>query len=497
MSLLRPGHNVWRIERAGRAAVLVDGAAFFEAVRAACLKAQHSIFMVGWDIDSRTRLVGDDGQPADGHAGGLRRFPDRTGRRRGPTCRSTCCCGTIRCSTPASASCCRACRCGWRTPRAGHALPRQLRALRQLAAPEDRRGRRCPGLLRRPRPHHPALGHARRIRSIIPHRVDPGRPALPAVPRCADDGRRRRRRRRWPLLARERWCRAQGGEPAGRAVRRSWPDELRPGLHRRRHRHRPHPAALRRRQAEVREVEALFVDSIDRAERAIYIENQFLTSPRSQTAWRERLQAEARARSRDRGAAQPRFLDRATHHAQRPHPVLAHALQQAGGDRVRLLYPAVEQGGKSTDTMIHSKIMVIDDRFLRVGSANLNNRSMGADTECDLAIEARNDAERARHRAACATGCWASIAASRPAMSPPHWRRTARWCARPRTLTRNGHSLQPDRRWRARRQRAGRRRRARWPIPVIPAAAAARPPSAGAASARARRARGRCGHRAR
>ena len=31
---------------------------------------------------------------------------------------------------------------------------------------------------------------------------------------------------------------------------------------------------------------------------------------------------------------------------------------------------------------------------VRVGSANLNNRSMGADTECDLAIEAKNDTER-------------------------------------------------------------------------------------------------------
>ena len=45
--------------------------------------------------------------------------------------------------------------------------------------------------------------------------------------------------------------------------------------------------------------------------------------------------------------------------------------------------------------MVHSKVMVVDDLFLRVGSANLNNRSMGADTECDLVIEARTGAERA------------------------------------------------------------------------------------------------------
>ena len=70
-------------------------------------------------------------------------------------------------------------------------------------------------------------------------------------------------------------------------------------------------------------------------------------------------------------------------------------IHAAGGDRVALLYPAVEQGGQATDTMIHSKVMTVDDRFLRVGSANMNNRSMGADTECDLAVEAHTDRERA------------------------------------------------------------------------------------------------------
>jgi phosphatidylserine/phosphatidylglycerophosphate/cardiolipin synthase-like enzyme len=35
--------------------------------------------------------------------------------------------------------------------------------------------------------------------------------------------------------------------------------------------------------------------------------------------------------------------------------------------------------------------MAIDDTLLRVGSSNLNNRSMCFDTECDLAFEARWD----------------------------------------------------------------------------------------------------------
>ena len=35
-----------------------------------------------------------------------------------------------------------------------------------------------------------------------------------------------------------------------------------------------------------------------------------------------------------------------------------------------------------------SKVAVFDDRLLRIGSTNLNNRSLGYDTECDVAIEA-------------------------------------------------------------------------------------------------------------
>jgi uncharacterized membrane protein YdjX (TVP38/TMEM64 family) len=46
--------------------------------------------------------------------------------------------------------------------------------------------------------------------------------------------------------------------------------------------------------------------------------------------------------------------------------------------------------------MIHSKVLVVDDTLLRIGSANLNNRSMGVDTECDLIIEAGTQAERER-----------------------------------------------------------------------------------------------------
>jgi len=56
-SIFAPGRNCWRIERATRVAFLVDGEEYFTAVRAALAKAQRSFFILGWDIDSRMRLI--------------------------------------------------------------------------------------------------------------------------------------------------------------------------------------------------------------------------------------------------------------------------------------------------------------------------------------------------------------------------------------------------------------------------------------------------------
>ena len=63
--LLVPGRTVWRVERCSRAAVLIDGSSCFGAMRAAFLAARRTIYVVGWDIDSRTELVGA-APPSDG-----------------------------------------------------------------------------------------------------------------------------------------------------------------------------------------------------------------------------------------------------------------------------------------------------------------------------------------------------------------------------------------------------------------------------------------------
>ena len=47
MKILEEGSTCWRIGRAQRAAVLIDGAAYFGVLREAFLKAQRSVFIVG------------------------------------------------------------------------------------------------------------------------------------------------------------------------------------------------------------------------------------------------------------------------------------------------------------------------------------------------------------------------------------------------------------------------------------------------------------------
>lgn len=69
------------------------------------------------------------------------------------------------------------------------------------------------------------------------------------------------------------------------------------------------------------------------------------------------------------------------------------ATAQFGG-RVSFVYPAIEDLGNTIPVHVHSKLLIIDDRYLRIGSSNLCNRSMGADNECDLVIQARCEADR-------------------------------------------------------------------------------------------------------
>lgn len=64
-------------------------------------------------------------------------------------------------------------------------------------------------------------------------------------------------------------------------------------------------------------------------------------------------------------------------------------------DRLRVMYAVVpDADGGEQELVVHSKLLIVDDRFVRIGSSNLNNRSEGLDTECDLALEADCEAHQ-------------------------------------------------------------------------------------------------------
>ncbi len=189
--------------------------------------------------------------------------------------------------------------------------------------------------------------------------------------------------------ARDRWRRATGRSLSPVDVTHDvWPRELEPML-------RSVDVGIARTQpeldgrSEVREVEALNLEAFAAARRTIYLENQYLASRELVDALATRLRepdgpeivivlprnSESFLEEQAMDSARYRLLD-----------VLWTADVHG---RLGVYWPVTEGG---TPIYVHAKVLVADDRLLRIGSSNLNNRSMGFDSECDLAIEADSDA---------------------------------------------------------------------------------------------------------
>lgn len=83
-------------------------------------------------------------------------------------------------------------------------------------------------------------------------------------------------------------------------------------------------------------------------------------------------------------------------------------------DRLRVYYARLSED-PPVALMVHAKVMVVDDRFVRVGSSNLSNRSMGLDSECDLALECSGDEAHADAIAAFRRGLLAEHLGVEPA----------------------------------------------------------------------------------
>ncbi|MDO8875559.1 MAG: VTT domain-containing protein [Pseudolabrys sp.] len=385
----KPGQNVWRVSRSERAAMLVDGADYFAAIRSAMLKAQRSIMIAGWDIHSHARLVGPSGEAEDGFPAPFAEFLTALVARR-PELQIRILLWDFSVLYAAERDPFPAMTLRWNTPHNIHfalddCVPIGSSQHQKLVIVDD------------------AVGFSGGLDITIrrwdtsahtiddPKRVDPsGKPYPPfhdvqmVVDGEAASALGDLMRERWRGAAYESVPPHTGGGDC-------WPDGVEPdfidsniaiSLT------QPHYDD----QQEVRQVEALFFDMIDAAERTIYIENQFLTAlpiaERLAKRLRERPELEALIISPQTHVS---WLEVRSMLAGRAR--FAAVLKEAG-ERVWLCYPQIEQGETTVRTMIHSKVMIVDDKILRIGSANLNNRSMGTDTECDLTVVAGNDSQR-------------------------------------------------------------------------------------------------------
>lgn len=388
-TILVPGETCWAVARAERFSLIVDAADFFRHAKCAMLKAERGVTLIGWDFDARIELE-PEGQTLRG--------PNRVGRfmewlaQDNPhlsvrilkwdigVLRSL-----SRGETPAFLF-------NWLLPRgidfrldhahyATSAHHMKLLIVDDRVAfcggidmtmgrwdtrthDEDRPGRRTP----RGNP----LGPWHDATSIV---------SGPAAAALAE-------------VARQRWFWATGEQLEPHVGDSDpWPDSLAAdfenvsiGIARTLPKWRERP--------QTPEILGATYAMLRAARDVLYIESQYLASRRITEVLAERLQepdgpevviinpdtADGWLEAKAMDTARVRML-RLLHEAD------IH-------DRFRIYYPVNAAG---TPIYVHAKVMFADDRIIKIGSANINNRSMGYDTECDVILDGPlGDADRAR-----------------------------------------------------------------------------------------------------
>ncbi|PDT15194.1 phospholipase [Rhizobium sp. J15] len=200
-------------------------------------------------------------------------------------------------------------------------------------------------------------------------------------------------------IARRRWENATGEKHSPLAERApfSWPEDLAFSL-----RDIPVRFVLTEPSTTLRcgicDGIASTLDIIARARRQLYIEAQYLASFRVADAIAARLQEQD-------GPEVVVICTRSSHGlieklvmGSNRDRVIRRLKRADRANRLRVYYPVVPgpAPGKEgeVEVLIHSKLMIADDELLRIGSSNLNNRSEGLDSECDLLLEASNGEHR-------------------------------------------------------------------------------------------------------
>lgn len=393
--LLIPGDTCWRIETADRMSVIVDGADYFRHLRAALHAAREAIYLVGWDLDLRLEMI-----PGESDAEG--KAPDGLPNRLGDFLQHI-----VDAAPEVSLHLLK-----WDkamlvqlTMQASETIELKLSSDRIHFALDS---------------HHPtgATHHQKVV--VVDDRVafcggiDVTGGRWDTTEHRSDDPRRHypggAPSKPWhdvttalsgPVaqalgdLARTRWSAATGESlDAPDAQGDPWPPELGVEL-------RDVSVGIARTKPDyhdedgIHEIEHLYLAAIHAARDTIYLESQYFASGTLCKALEARLEESQGPEivvvnpDRAEGFAQHQAMDTArARMIERLHEAQARG---GGGPRFRIFHPANDAGEA---IYVHAKVLVVDDRLVRIGSSNVNSRSMGFDTECDIAVETASEAQR-------------------------------------------------------------------------------------------------------
>ena len=382
-TLFRPGENCAEVAHADRVSFVIDAENYFRIFMRAAERAQRSIVMLGWDFDSRTPLALD----ASGKPLLLGEFLNGIARKK----RSLrihilgwdfpAVFGTDRESRPGSSG-------GWKPHRridfrfddthpVGGSHHQKIVVIDErlaFAGGLDLTNKRWDT-----RDHK--AGDPRRVSDKKPY--PPFHDAMIAVDGEAAQALLHVAEERWLLATEE-------PLPSAKGPKDVWPEELPVEVEN-------VDIAVSRtappadKDAGTHEVYQLYVDMIDGAKEYIYMENQYFTSEKIGAALKASL-------ARPEGPEilvvtrllSHGWLEEITMTTLRTK--LVSELRKADvHKRFHVFYPDVPGLEEGTCLDIHSKVTIVDDEWLRIGSANLSNRSMGMDTECDVTLEAKGE----------------------------------------------------------------------------------------------------------
>ncbi|GJD50331.1 Cardiolipin synthase B [Methylobacterium crusticola] len=395
-TLFEPGRTCWRVARADRVAVLIDAAAYFARLEEALSRAQRAVLIVGWDFDGRIRLRHDAGPDVSPPLGPFLR--DLAARR--PALEIRVLVWSVATVHGPGAALPLLFGTDWEAhPRIAVRLdshhPIYAAHHQKLVCIDDRIafvGGMDLTVARWDTPAHAADD---------PLRVDPDGTPYPPVHdlQMAVDGEAARSlgelaRARWQAATGEVLAPVTGAPPV-------WPEGLAPLM-------TDAAVAIARTmpalpgEPSVEEAAALTGRALAGAREAIYLEAQYLTA----TFVAEVL---ARHLAAPEGPEIVVVLTRRSHNLTErvamgtPRDRILRRLRAADRfGRLFVAYPVVPGAGPAAEAgaeadcevLVHAKLVIVDDRFLRIGSSNLNNRSVALDTECDLAVEGHDAAAR-------------------------------------------------------------------------------------------------------